>query len=184
MVPKNCTIAFEWQGRRADLPQGLCRRQKCCIAMASLFNSLTVVNQGKCKLPREVYKFLRNEVLRRGKCSSFPCVEPKVFRDTHLRSGIPDFAAAGLVRRAAWNSGLRAHRLGRSIRTIGAILLPAKSGTTGIRDIGEFFVNHFENAVSMWMERRADVCLSPVLRQGSGAGARWKSSVKLLRHPA
>ena len=45
------------------------------------FNSLTVVNRENAKLPREVYKFLRNEV-RPRQMQFIPCVEPKVFRDT------------------------------------------------------------------------------------------------------
>jgi len=122
------------------------------------FNALCVVNRLNAQHPREVYRFIRNEISPR-QMQFIPCVEPKVFRNTapqhwdpamlpvqgspEARPGHPDSVVTdwsvdpddwGTFLCKVWDDWYR-------------------------RDIGKVFVNHFESAAAVWMGRDAQMCV-------------------------
>jgi uncharacterized protein len=122
------------------------------------FNSLTVVNRENAKLPREVYKFLRNEV-RPRQMQFIPCVEPKLFRDTAPQKWDP--ATLPLQDSSAARPGTP-----DSVVTDWSVdpddwgnFLCKVWDYWYRKDIRKVFVNHFENAVSMWMGKGAQMCV-------------------------
>ena len=118
----------------------------------------TVVNRENAKLRCEVYKFLRNEV-RPRQMQFIPCVEPKVFRDTAPQKWDPD--SLPLQDSSAARPGTP-----DSVVTDWSVdpenwgdFLSKGWDHWYQRDIGKVFVNHFENAVSMWVGKGAQMCV-------------------------
>ncbi len=122
------------------------------------FNSLTVVNRVNAKRPRDVYKFLRNEVEPR-QMQFIPCVEPKVFRNVApqqwdaatlpvydtpaARPGTPDSAVTDWsVDPEDWGA-----------------FLSSIWDRWYSRDYGKVFVNLFETAVAQWMGMPSQLCI-------------------------
>jgi len=122
------------------------------------FHALCVVNFMNAKKPLDVYRFLKNEVVPR-KIQFIPCVEPKVFhnvapqmwdpgslptQDTqaahpgHPDSVVTDWSVDpddwGYFLCKVWDEWYR-------------------------RDIGKVFINHFENAVAVWLGKAAQMCI-------------------------
>ena len=122
------------------------------------FNSLTVVNRINARRPKDLYRFLRDEVHPR-EIQFIPCVEPNVFRkvapqkwdpdspptfESHAaRPGNPDSVVTewsvdpddwGYFLCRVWDDWMR-------------------------HDFGKVFVNLFETAVAQWMGKDAQVCV-------------------------
>jgi uncharacterized protein len=117
-----------------------------------------VVNRLNAKRPLDVYRFLKNEI-RPREMQFIPCVEPKVFKNIApqhwdpanlpiqdspaAHPGHPDSVVAdwsvdpddwGYFLCKVWDDWYR-------------------------RDIGKVFVNHFENAVAVWMGQDSQMCV-------------------------
>lgn len=122
------------------------------------FNSLSVINRVNARRPLDVYRFLKNEVCPR-QMQFIPCVEPKTFRDTapqtwdpatlpvqdssSARPGNPDSVVTDWsVDPDDWGS-----------------FLCRVWDEWYHRDFGKVFVNHFENAVAVWMGQAAQMCV-------------------------
>jgi uncharacterized protein len=133
-------------------------------------NTLTVVNRENVKRPLQVYKFLRNEV-RPRQMQFIPCVEPIVFRDTAPEKWDPDSlplqdssaARPGTPDSVVTDWSVDPEDWGNFLCKVWDCWYQ--------RDIGNVFVNHFENAVSMWMGK-ARRCVSIT----SSAVRKWRWS--------
>jgi uncharacterized protein len=122
------------------------------------FNSLTVVNRLNARKPRDVYRFLRDEVGPR-EMQFIPCVEPKVFRNVAPQQWDPD--TLPLFNAPAAHPGNP-----DSVVTDWSVdpddwgYFLCKVWNDWLRhDYGKVFVNLFESAVAQWMGKDAQICI-------------------------
>ena len=122
------------------------------------FNSLTVVNRVNARRPKDVYRFLRNEVGPR-QMQFIPCVEPKVFRTVAPQQW--DAATLPMYKTSAANPGNPDSTVtdwSVDPEDWGYFLSPIWDRWLR-RDYGKVFVNLFETAIAQWMGKPSQICV-------------------------
>jgi len=122
------------------------------------FNTLSVIHRVNARKPLDVYRFLKNDV-RPREMQFIPCVEPKVFRNVAPQRW--DLETLPVQDSAAAHPGTP-----NSIVTDWSVdpdewgyFLCKIWDDWYRRDIGRVFVNHFENAVAVWMGKDSQMCI-------------------------
>jgi uncharacterized protein len=122
------------------------------------FNSLTVVNRINARRPRDVYRFLRDEVAPR-EMQFIPCVEPRDFQTVAPQKWDPESLPL-------FNSPAARPGNPQSVVTDWSVdpddwgHFLCKVWDDWLRhDFGKVFVNHFETAVAQWMGKDAQMCI-------------------------
>ncbi len=122
------------------------------------FNTLSVIHRVNARKPLDVYRFLKNDV-RPREMQFIPCVEPKVFRNVAPQRW--DLETLPVQDSAAAHPGTP-----NSIVTDWSVdpddwgyFLCKVWDDWYRRDIGRVLVNHFENAVAVWMGKDSQMCI-------------------------
>jgi uncharacterized protein len=122
------------------------------------FNSLTVVNRLNARRPKDVYRFLRDEVAPR-EMQFIPCVEPRNFRTVAPQKADPDSLPV-------FNSPAAHPGNPDSVVTDWSVdpddwgYFLCRVWDDWLRhDYGKVFVNLFETAIAQWMGRDAQICV-------------------------
>jgi uncharacterized protein len=122
------------------------------------FNSLTVVNRINSRKPKDVYRFLRDEINPR-QMQFIPCVEPKVYRFVAPQKWDPESlpvfdspaAHPGTPESVVTDWSVDPNDWGYFLCRVWDDWLR--------HDFGKVFVNLFESAVAQWMGRDAQTCV-------------------------
>jgi uncharacterized protein len=122
------------------------------------FNTLTVVNRINARRPREVYRFLRDEIGPR-EMQFIPCVEHKDFRCVAPQKWAPDLLPT-------FNSSAAHPGNPDSVVTDWSVdpddwgYFLCRVWDDWLRhDFGKVFINLFETAIAQWMGKDAQICV-------------------------